>query len=183
MALQIPYDIDYGTRNAVLSALALEVEAAGGTVAGISPLAGETHPNWVMFINRLNVAVNALGASPPLPTYRWLDYSAFGSVVSAIQDAIEPILNPPPVVNPANFDITLPAGNLQTVGTVTATNGGSSFAITGGNALGYFAISGAGVLLTSATGANMTGGVYALMVTCRNAGGTSAPGNVTVTAA
>jgi hypothetical protein len=112
-----------------------------------------------------------------------LDYSAFGSVVSAIQDAIEPILNPPPVVNPANFDITLPANNLQTVGTVTATNGGANFAITSGNGAGYFAISAGGQLLTSATGANMVGGVYALGVTARNAGGTSAPGAVTVTAA
>jgi hypothetical protein len=91
MALSISYNTDHGLRNAVLATLAQEVVAAGGSVAGISSLAGETHPNWVMFINRLNAAVNALGATPALPIYEWLDYSAFQSCVNALQAAIEPI--------------------------------------------------------------------------------------------
>lgn len=185
MPLTIPYDIDYGTRNAVLTALAQDIVAAGGTVTGLDKNAGETHPNWVMFINQLNVAANALGATPPLPTYRWLDYSAFGSCVKALVAALHPITNPPPVANAASFNVTLPASNLSLLGTLTSTPpGAGTWNIVSGNAAGYFMLAqGSGQLLTSNTGSNMTAGTYTLGVTCANANGVSAPGTVTVTAA
>jgi hypothetical protein len=182
--MTIPYNIDYGQRNAVLLELASDVVAAGGSVNSISALAGETHPNWVLFINQLNAATNALGANPPLKIYQWLDYSAFQSVVDDLIQALHPIANPPPIVNPTNFNVTLPASNTSGVGTVSSSPAGATgFTIVNGNAAGYFMISGGGQLLTSATGSNMIEGVYTLGITCRNANGTSDPGNVTVTAA
>jgi hypothetical protein len=98
--MAIPYDTDFGSRNAVLLALAGEVNAIGGadTVVAIAPSAGETHPNWVMFLNRIIVGANSLGVSPQLPTYDWLDYSVFQSVVNKVMVALENLTSTPPTV-------------------------------------------------------------------------------------
>ena len=154
--MTIPYDTDHGLRNAVLYELAQDVVAAGGTVTGIAFTAGETHPNWVMFLNQLSAAVNAMGANPPLPIYQWLDYSAFQSVVTAIEQALG-LIPQAPVVTPAGpFNVTLPAGNGTAITTMTASNSPTSWAIASGNGAGYFMIANSGQLLTSATGSNMT---------------------------
>jgi hypothetical protein len=92
--MAIPYNTDHGTRNAVLAALAAEVVAAGGTVAGvIAHTAGETQPNWVLFLNRIIAGANGIGGGAVIPTYQSLDYSAFQSVVNAVQTRIS---TPPP---------------------------------------------------------------------------------------
>lgn len=111
--MPIPYDIDWGMRNAVLTQLAADVTAAGGTVLGLDYRAGETHPNWVTFLNRISAAMNALGASPQLPIYSSLDRNAFGSVVKNILNAV---VSSPPV------NITSPAATVVTGGTVAGTS-------------------------------------------------------------
>src|SRR5271170_5823241 len=69
---------------------------------------------------------------------------------------IEVISTPPvegaPVVDPAIFQLTLPTTNGHTVGTVTATNTPTSWAIASGSA-GHFAISSGGVITVTAQGA------------------------------
>lgn len=111
--MPIPYNIDFGLRNAVLLQLAQDVVAAGGTVVGISQGAGETWPNWIVFLNRISAAVNALGASPPLPIYTSLDYSAFGSVVKNIVNVA--LVTPP-------TNLTPPTCTVVTGGTVAGTS-------------------------------------------------------------
>lgn len=182
--MTIPYNIDFGLRNAVLAELAADVVAAGGTVIGIAPTAGETWPNWVMFLNRLTAAVNALGASPQLPMYDNLDYSAFGTVVKALIVALHPIANPPPVVNAASFNLTLPASNAQPIGNLTSTpSGAGNFTIVSGNPPGYFLLSGSGQLMTGTQGTTITPATYTLGVTCSNANGVSGVTNIVVNAA
>lgn len=105
--MAIPYSTDHGLRNAVLLELAGNVTQAGGVIA---TTAGETHPNWVLFLNRIITAVNMLTGSS-LPTYRSLDYSAFDSVVKAVQAA----LNTPPV------NTVLPAASIVSGGNVAGT--------------------------------------------------------------
>ena len=181
--MTIPYDTDYGLRNAVLLELANDVVAAGGTVVGISQLAGETHPNWVLFLNQISAAVNAMGASPPLPMYDWLDRNSFQSVVNSIEQALG-LIPQAPVVTPAGpFNITLPASNGALVATMSASNSPTSWAIASGNGGGFFMIANTGQLLTSATGSNMTAGTYNLGITATNAGGVSPAVTVGVNAA
>jgi len=92
--MTIPYNTDHGSRNAVLAELAADVVAAGGTVTGaIAHTAGETQPNWVLFLNRIIAGANGVGGGAAIPTYQSLDYSAFQSVVSAIQKRLT---TPPP---------------------------------------------------------------------------------------
>lgn len=78
----------------------------------------------------------------------------------------------PPVVTNGSFNITAGAG---TVGTMSATNSPTSWAITAGNSAGYFSISSAGVITTTAA---LAAGSYSL--TCR---ATNSAGNGTGTAA
>lgn len=111
--MPIPYDIDWGMRNAVLTQLAADVVAAGGTVVGLDKNAGETHPNWVTWLNRISAAMNTLGASPPLPIYSSLDRNAFGSVVNNIVTAV---MRSPPV------NLTAPVCSVVTGGNVAGTS-------------------------------------------------------------
>jgi hypothetical protein len=110
MAVAVSYDVDYGSRNAVLRQLGL---AAGLTATALDQTAGETHPNWVAQINKINVALG-------LPTYSNLDRSAFQTVVGAIVAALNA---PPPVPTITTPPAVTPAGT-QVNGTVlTTTNG------------------------------------------------------------
>ena len=78
----------------------------------------------------------------------------------------------PPVVNAASFTVALPASNGQTVGTVTASESPTAWAITAGNASGYFAISSSGVITVTVAGASgMTAQTYNLTVQATNAAG------------
>jgi hypothetical protein len=84
MAVAVSYDVDYGSRNAVLTELGL---AAGLTATALDQTAGETHPNWVQQLNKINVALG-------LPTYSSLDRNAFQTAVGAI---VAKLNAPPPV--------------------------------------------------------------------------------------
>lgn len=86
--------------------------------------------------------------------------------------SISTIAAPAPVVTPVNFSLSLPATAGQIVGTVTATGSPTSWAITAGNASGYFAISNAGIItVTSAGASGLTAGSYSLTVQATNASG------------
>jgi hypothetical protein len=74
-----------------------------------------------------------------------------------------------PVVNPASF--TANNGLNVFIGTVTATNSPTSFAIVSGNPSGFFSIDSSGNLST--TGIAAPNGVYSLGVTATNIAGTS----------
>lgn len=119
--MTIPYDIDYGLRNSVLSELAADVVAAGGTLTGLDIDAGETHPNWVFFLNQISAAMNALGATPPLPIYQWLDRNSFGSVVANILSAV--VASPP--VNITSPSVMIATGTGVAGATTLARNVGS----------------------------------------------------------
>lgn len=75
-----------------------------------------------------------------------------------------------PVIGGGNFSVTIPPLTTgQVVGTMNATNSPTSWAITGGNNLGYFAISNSGVLtVTSAGASGITVGQYNLTVQASN---------------
>jgi hypothetical protein len=120
--MTIPYDTDHGLRNAVLLELANDITIAGGTVVGISASAGETHPNWVVFINKLNTAANGLGVTPTLPTYEWLDYSAFQSVVNTLRIALANLTSVPVNTNPPVVTGTGAVGDNLTTSNGTWTN-------------------------------------------------------------
>lgn len=92
--------IDWGSRAAVLQSLVDDVNAAGGSLINIDPSAGEMYPSWVVYLNQISAAVNALGANPPLPIYSSLDYGAFDGVAKSIDVALGSI--PPPIPPPAN---------------------------------------------------------------------------------
>jgi hypothetical protein len=83
-----------------------------------------------------------------------------------------------PIVSNGSFNVTAGAG---TVGTMSATNNPTSWAITAGNAAGYFSISNAGVISSTAA---VVAGSYSL--TCRatnSAGNGTGMATITVTAA
>jgi hypothetical protein len=104
-----------------------------------------------------------------------------GLETSAGAPAVGPVLPAIPVVTPATFNLTLPLTVNQPVGTVVASNSPTAFAITTGNASGYFAISNAGALTVTAAGAaGIAAGTSTLGVTATNAGGTSPAATITV---
>jgi hypothetical protein len=77
-----------------------------------------------------------------------------------------------PVVNPATFQLDLPAAADQVVGTVTATNSPTSFGIVSGGA-GEFAIDNTGVLTVTALGSIQLGpGDRDITISATNASGT-----------
>lgn len=85
-----------------------------------------------------------------------------------------------PAIAATNFNLVLPVSNGQTVGSVTATNSPASFAITAGNASGFFAISSTGVITITAAGASgITAQTYNLTVSATNQQG-SGSGAVSV---
>jgi hypothetical protein len=95
--------------------------------------------------------------------------------------AIPAAAPPAPVITPATFALTLPANLGDPVGTMTATNSPTSWAITGGNASGFYQISNGGVIVVTAAGAaGITAGQNVLTITATNAGGTSTPANATI---
>jgi hypothetical protein len=81
-----------------------------------------------------------------------------------------------PVVTNGNFSVATGAG---TVGAMSATNNPTSWAITAGNAAGYFSISNAGVISTTAA---VVAGSYSLTVSATNAAG-SGTGTASIVAA
>lgn len=86
-----------------------------------------------------------------------------------------------PVVTPASFTVPPNPTLNQSIGTVSATNSPTSFAIVAGDPTGKFAITAAGNLRTAATGTPPAAGNYSLSVTATNATGTSTPATVSVT--
>jgi len=110
MAVAVSYDVDYGSRNAVLTQLGL---AAGLTATALDHTAGETHPNWVQQVNKINAALG-------LPTYASLDMSAFQTVVGAIVAALNA---PPPVPTITTAPAVTPAGTIANGAVLTTTNG------------------------------------------------------------
>jgi hypothetical protein len=173
MAVAVSYDVDYGSRNAVLRQLGL---AAGLTATALDQTAGETHPNWVAQVNKINVALG-------LPTYSSLDRNAFQTVIGAMIAKINtpPPTNPPVVAPSQEFELELPTTANHVVGQVSATNNPTGFAIASGNPNGYFAINAIGNLsVTTAGAAGITDGNDILGITATNADGTSPAVNVTV---
>jgi hypothetical protein len=120
--MTIPYNTDHGTRNAVLAELAADVVAAGGTVQGIiASTAGETQPNWVLFLNRIIAGANGVGGGAAIPTYVSLDYSAFQSVVKAVQAKLS---TPPPAPTNTVLPVASFTSGTGALGSVaTSTNG------------------------------------------------------------
>jgi hypothetical protein len=106
---------------------------------------------------------------------------ANGLETSAGAAPVGPVLAALPVVSPATFNLTLPLTANQAVGNVVASNSPTAFAITTGNAGGYYAISNAGALTVTAAGAaGIAAGTATLGVTATNAGGTSPAATITV---
>ena len=86
-----------------------------------------------------------------------------------------------PVVNGATFAVATPDSLGETVGTVTASNNPTLFAITAGNSAGNFAISNVGVITVTSAGVNDLGtGTATLTVTASNASGASSGATVTI---
>jgi hypothetical protein len=91
-----------------------------------------------------------------------------------------------PVVSAATLYTYSPATSTQAVGTVTATNSPTSWAITGGNSAGDFAISSGGAITVTSQGqTDLTGATaavaYTLTVTATNASGTSTGQSIPIT--
>jgi hypothetical protein len=84
-----------------------------------------------------------------------------------------------PVVNSGSFNVTVPASAGQVVGTMTATQSPTAWAITAGNTAGYFSISNAGVITTTAA---VVAGSYSLTCRATNAAG-NGTGAASITAA
>jgi hypothetical protein len=82
-----------------------------------------------------------------------------------------------PVVSNGSFNLTVPA-SAGPVGTMSASNSPTSWAITAGNAAGYFSINAAGIVSTSAA---IVAGSYSLTVSATNAAG-SGTGSATIAA-
>jgi hypothetical protein len=77
-----------------------------------------------------------------------------------------------PVVNPVTFSLALPTTNGAAIGTVTASNTPTSWAIASGGA-GLYAISAGGALTVTAAGAaGITPGTDYLLISAINASGT-----------
>jgi hypothetical protein len=110
MAVAVSYDVDYGSRNAVLTQLGA---AAGLTATALDKSAGETHPNWVQQINLINTALG-------LPTYANLDMSAFQTVVGAI---VTKLNAPPPVPTITTAPAVTPSATQVNGAVLTTTNG------------------------------------------------------------
>lgn len=110
MAVAVSYAVDYGSRNAVLRELGL---AAGLTATALDRTAGETHPNWVTQLNRINVALG-------LPTYSSLDRNAFQTVVNAI---VAKLNAPPPVPTITTAPAVTPSATQVNGAVLTTTNG------------------------------------------------------------
>jgi hypothetical protein len=166
MAVNISYDVDYGSRNAVLTQLGL---AAGLTATALGPSAGETHPNWVQQVNKINVALG-------LPTYSSLDMNAFQTVVAAM---VAKINAPPPAPTNSVAPVASFSSGTGALGSVcTVTNG----TWTGSPTFTYqWLRSGANIAL------NGTGATYTLVaadsgnpITCRVTG-TNGGGNASAT--
>jgi hypothetical protein len=87
----------------------------------------------------------------------------------------------PPVVTPATFDIVLPVAPADSVGIVQASGNPTAFAITGGNANGYYQIANSGlIVVTTAGSTGIVAGTDTLTVTASNAGGTSPGATITI---
>lgn len=106
-------------------------------------------------------------ASPNTTNAHW---SLYATMLVAATPAV-------PVVTPASFNVPSGYVNGSIVGNVVATNNPASFAITAGNASGYFAITSTGVLKIAATGPVPPSGSYSLTIVAANANGVS-PGAV-----
>lgn len=85
-----------------------------------------------------------------------------------------------PVITSTSFTLGTNTGFDALIGHVNATNAPTSYAITSGNSLGYFAIYNSGNLRTSLSG-SPTDDVYTLTFTATNGFGTSTPKTITVT--
>jgi hypothetical protein len=84
-----------------------------------------------------------------------------------------------PVVTNGSFSLNVPASAGQVVGTMTATQSPTAWAIMAGNTAGYFSISNAGVITTTAA---VVAGSYSLTVSATNAAG-SGSGTASIVAA
>lgn len=162
MAVAVSYNVDYGSRNAVLRQLGL---AAGLTATALDQTAGETHPNWVQQVNRINAALG-------LPTYLSLDRSAFQTVVGAM---VTKLNAPPPVPTNSVAPVVTGTGALASV--LTSTPGTWTGAPTGYTyqwLRGGVVISG-GTTNTYTVVAADSGTNVSCRVTAVNAGGPGAP--------
>ena len=136
-----------------------------------SPIAGATGAGYTL------VAADLAATIGGIVTAR----DANGLETSAAAPPVGPVLAALPVVSPATFNLTLPLTANQPVGNVVASNSPTAFAITTGNAAGYYAISNAGALTVTAAGAaGIAAGTATLGVTATNAGGTSPAATITV---
>jgi hypothetical protein len=95
-----------------------------------------------------------------------------------VVSAAAPLL---PVASPASFAFTLPTVNGFAVGTMTATNSPTNWAITAGNTPGWFAINTTGHIRVTSTGAtNLVANTYTLVCLPSNASGNGTSANATV---
>ncbi|WP_454626946.1 hypothetical protein [Bradyrhizobium cenepequi] len=142
-------------------------------IAAVTPPAGmvERFEGLICLADTRQVAAGATGNKATTANGNTITQSPWVARLIALKPA-DPNAQPqpqPPVVNAASFNIALPASNGQIVGTVTASNSPTSWAITAGNSAGYFAISNAGVVtVTSAGASGLTDQTYNLTVLASN---------------
>jgi hypothetical protein len=139
-----------------------------------SPIAGATGAGYTLVAADLGATIGGIVTAR----------DANGLETSAGAPPVGPVLAAIPVVSPATFNLTLPLTANQPVGNVVASNSPTAFAITTGNAGGFYAISNAGALTVTAAGAaGIVAGTATLGVTATNAGGTSPAATITVNVA
>lgn len=107
------------------------------------------------------------GPRGAFPTATYMASNYFRDVVFVPTGVAPP---PVPVMNPASFSTTTPYDLGALIGTVTASNNPTSFAITSGNASNYFTLDNSGNLRTSAT-IPVPQASYNIGIAASNAGG------------
>lgn len=84
----IPYDIGLSARVGVLNDLGTVINDNGGSINVLARSAAYDQSSVTQRINDISIALNALGASPPVPVYTSTDYNSFSSIIKIIVAAM-----------------------------------------------------------------------------------------------
>jgi hypothetical protein len=165
-ALATPLNITAGTQYVVSVNTVVRYAATTSGFSSAISNGGLTAPVGAGIFN---------GTPGSFPTASYSNTNYFRDVVF-IPGAAPPLQAP--VVSNGSFSLVVPA-SAGPVGTMSATNNPTSWAITAGNAAGYFSINSSGVISTTAA---VVAGSYSLTVSATNAAG-SGSGTVSINAA
>jgi hypothetical protein len=140
------------------------------------------NPSGFFSISSSGALRTGASAAPPDNNYS-LSVTATNAFGTSAPATVSVSVGAAPVVVGASIDLTIPAAAGTVVGSVSTTTGTpTNFAITAGNAAGYFAISNAGdITVTSAGASGLTAQTYTLTVQATNARG-SGTGTISVVA-